>query len=167
MASKVSKFYDGASELERELEELAKERENEEEDGEKEGREVLSAEAVEGGAARRQGIMVFERLGLSEEEIEDAKSTFKRVYSFVYDEDTAFLYKSIKKREYDNIVNLAKGDEEDFKFKIIRTAVIWPRIEREFLQESPAGLQELLFKLIMTYSGFVNLEAALSNVVEL
>jgi hypothetical protein len=116
---------------------------------------------------RLDGLAVFASLGLSEFDIKEAKAKFKRVYSFIFDEDNAFLYKALNKRDFDNIVALAKGDEEKFKSLIVRTGTIWPSVTTEYLGEKPAGISKLLFELVMAQSGFVDIGLALQSVIEL
>jgi hypothetical protein len=153
-----SKFIDPSELLRQEIERASKE----------ESQAVEEVEELTVGQRRKaEGLAVFIGLGLSKEDIDEAKSKFKRVYSFIFDEDHAFLYRSLTKQDFDNIISLAKGDDEKFKSLIVRSGTIWPSATPESLANKPAGIGKLLFELIMAQSGFVDLGVALQSVIEL
>jgi hypothetical protein len=100
--------------------------------------------------------------------IENWKKQFGDVYILPLDLKEMYIWRPLRKLEYDNILNseLAKNDSS-FREAVVLRAVLWPKLLPEQVAATRAGLMDTLFQVIMQGSYFLTPEFALSLVQKL
>jgi len=109
-------------------------------------------------------VRVLKGQGLTMERIEQVKDAFGTLYSFPFTAEKIFVFRSILKKEWDSLLELAEGDEEVLASEALKVAVIFPALTDKGINKLPAGVPSLLFNLITTASGFVSIDQAIALV---
>ena len=102
------------------------------------------------------------------EMIENWKRLHGDVYILPLDEKEMYIWRPLKKIEYDTILNgeMAKNDNS-FREAVVLKALLWPKLMPEQVAATRAGLMDTLFQVIMQGSYFLTPEFALSLVQKL
>lgn len=90
-------------------------------------------------------------------ELEKWKSMYNgEVYLTEFDEDTAFVWRPLKRKEYKDIAKLQNADNFYREERICEKAILYPA-DYGFMHMSngKAGIPSLLHELILEKSGFV------------
>jgi hypothetical protein len=100
--------------------------------------------------------------------IENWKKLFGDVYILPLDLKEMYIWRPLRKLEYENIVNseIAKNDSS-FREAVVLRSVLWPKLLPEQVAATRAGLMDTLFQVIMQGSYFLTPEFALSLVQKL
>lgn len=110
---------------------------------------------------------MLEKQGLSKTDLNMLKEKHGKIYTYVWDEDSIFLFRPLKRKEY-NIINQVSETEEDRKMHILKTGFVWPgTITQERLENEIAGRYDVIAELIFRVSGFIPIAEAMSMVREL
>jgi hypothetical protein len=102
------------------------------------------------------------------EMIDNWKRLHGDVYILPLDEKEMYIWRPLKKIEYDTILNgeMAKNDNS-FREAVVLKALLWPKLMPEQVAATRAGLMDTLFQVIMQGSYFLTPEFALSLVQKL
>ena len=88
--------------------------------------------------------------------LEEWKALHGKFYMSSIDGDNVFIWKTIKRIEYKQLLNTGAMEKqnllEDF---IIRRCLLWPKPTPDFMSGSDAGVISTLFKQIYFQSGFI------------
>lgn len=111
--------------------------------------------------------------GLSEEHYVAWKQRFGFLGLFAPKEEDIYIWRQLRRPEWEKIQARAQSLPEDkqnpdvLKKMVLRLTVLFPRLEEQFFANSPAGLIDSLFEIVMHGSYFFSPQEALSYVIEL
>ncbi len=94
--------------------------------------------------------------GPTQQEIDEWKTKFGDIFVATFGEEK-FVYRSIRRFEYKNIMQLGTQDVDNRTFleeKVAKMCIVWPEIDASKLPTLKAGTISTLVDLIMTASNF-------------
>jgi hypothetical protein len=96
--------------------------------------------------------------------LEAWKSTYGKFFiSSILGDDTIFLWRTINRTEYKQLINTGVAkNQNSYEDAIVRKCVLWPKVTSEAMAGSDAGVVPTLAKQILYKSGFVSDQVALS-----
>jgi len=117
-------------------------------------------------------------LAIPRAQVDAWKKTFGSVYAFAPEEKNVYIWRPLFKKEWDvlneRITKIKKEDPEaaqeqitQLELMILGYYVLYPKITKESIKETRAGLQQTLYELIMQGSYFLSSEQAFSLVISL
>ena len=105
----------------------------------------------------------------SEAQIEAWKADHGSVYAFPFDTKEIYVWRAIRRREY-QVLKTNKAlleDEEKFQEHIVLRSVLWPVLDSVSLNLTRAGLVQTLYGVIMQGSYFLHPDFAVQLIEEL
>lgn len=120
----------------------------------------------------------LETIGITKAQVDAWKQTYGAAYVFAPSDSDIYLWRPLFKKEWDILqqkMNAIKSEDDEqaqakaaqLEATVIEHCVLHPRLNKESLKNSRAGLQSTLFELIMAGSYFISARDALSLVIEL
>lgn len=94
--------------------------------------------------------------------VEKWKSQYKAIYLTEFDEDTVFIWRSLSRKEYKDVMKIDNADQFYREERICEKCVLWPQ-GYSFLSmgSGKAGVPSFIAEQIMDKSGFIAKTGAL------
>ncbi len=154
------------SELEAELALRKQELEAVEEPVEEDG-DAVEIEEDPTNPFRADILKTLEAQGITEADLDAAKGTFGKVFSFPWSEEKIYIFRPLYRKEWNTIRELAENNEH-LNYLVIRQGCLHPKFSSiAALEEDIAGIQDILSEVILRSSGFISLEEAMATIQEL
>lgn len=121
----------------------------------------------------RLKIQLLEKHGLTEEHYRAWKNRFGFLGLFAPKEEDIYIWRQLRRPEWEKIQSRLQSIPEEnqgsdmLKKTVLRATMLFPKVDNQFFFNSPAGLIDTLFEVVMHGSYFFSPQEALSYVIEL
>jgi hypothetical protein len=124
--------------------------------------EELKKEAVVEEKTEDPGETPLFANGPTQNMVEGWKSQYKAIYLTEFDEDTIFIWRSLNRKEYKDIMKIENADQYYKEERICEKCVLWPK-NYSFMTmgNGKAGVPSFIAEQIMDKSGFIAKTGAL------
>jgi len=109
----------------------------------------------------------LEKMGCSRSYLIKMKERHGTVIVYHHEENNWFVVRPLKVKEMRMIKEIAGQDLEKLNKEILESAVVFPKLTEEAVNELPAGLPDVLVNMISRLSAFIPVELAFSLSKEL
>lgn len=109
----------------------------------------------------------LEKMGCSRNYLVKMKERHGTVIVYPHEDGNWFVIRPLKVKEMKMIRELAEGDPEKLNKEILESAVIFPKLSEDAVNDLPAGLPDLLVNMISRLSAFIPVELAFTLSKEL
>jgi hypothetical protein len=109
----------------------------------------------------------LEKMGCSRNYLVKMKERHGTIIVYPHEDGNWFVIRPLKVKEMKMIREIVENDAEKLNKEILESAVVFPKLTEETVNELPAGLPDLLVNMISRLSAFIPVELAFTLSKEL
>jgi hypothetical protein len=109
----------------------------------------------------------LEKMGCTRSYLSKMKERHGTIVVYPHEDERWFVIRPLKVKEMRMIKEIVGQDMEKLNKEILESAVVFPKLSEELVNELPAGLPDVLVNMISRLSAFIPVELAFSLSKEL